>query len=205
MEPKSGPLTHWSWPFSSGAAGTHPFCTPLNGEENVVTPQCQHCCSSVRAGSNLSPPPPSKVQLWFYYSCWKNSPGSHSPSKKPTFQVCSSRPSTVWPQLHPYPILSCSPWDALGTQALLPFRARATCGSTSIHLLMQYPPLPLQKCPFFFYPTFISFLATHTTSLRITFSENCPPIKGGPWPLFLPLISHKSSLRALLRNHFCNF
>ena len=111
MEPKSGPLMHWSWPFSSGVAGTHALCTPLKLGENVVSPQCQGCCSSFLAGSSLSSLPPPKVQLWFYYPCWKT-PLAPTPSREAQFpgvdfKALCSLASAASPPYSPIFTLGC--------------------------------------------------------------------------------------------------
>lgn len=176
MEPKSGPRMHWSWPFSSTVAGTHPFWIPLIPWENVVSPQCPDCYISFLAGASLSPTPSPKVQLWFCYPCWKT-PLARTVFQEVqflgmSFKAFCSLASAVSPRYSPSSTLG-HPWHW-------------TC-CHSMHMPHVVPPpyiclcsTPCQECPFLFYPTFFSFLATHTGSLRVTFSENCP------WHPFLP-------------------
>lgn len=198
MEPKSGPRMHWSWPFSSTVAGTHPFCIPLIPWENVVSPQGPDCYISFLARASPSPPPSPKVQPWFYYPCWKT-PLARTVFQEAqflgvSFKALCSLASAVSPLYSPTSTLGC-PWHTglaaipctchmwfhLHTFACAVAPARNALSSSTPPLFPSWQLIPVlwgslsqksvQDSPFF---------------LRL---------------FGLPLISHKFSLKTLLRDH----
>lgn len=194
MEPKSGPRMHWSWPFSSTVAGTHPFCIPLIPGENVVSPQCPDYHISFLAGASLFPPPSPKVQLWFCYPCWKTPLARTAQLLGVSFKAFCSLASAASPPYSPMSTLGC-PWHT-GLTAI-----PCTC-HMQFHLhTFAYAVPPARN-------------ALYSSTPPLFPSRQPIPVLGGSLsqkivhdtPFFLrlfglPLISHKFSLKTLLRDH----
>ena len=132
---------------------------------------CQDCwCSSLQVGSNLSVPPSPRAQVQFYYPILKIrqflapccSPENQLPGvafKAP----CSLTSGT-------FPLLSNAHHGEPLAPRLTAIHSCATGGSTSLYFSCSTHHAYTPGIPFRLLPHLYSFLATHTSFLRITFS-----------------------------------